>query len=166
MKKSSKIIAVISITAFSLFLIAIIGFLGFEVIYDMYYPFNIENESQSLDFYRIDDVKYYVYQQKVAVTMDGDNDSLDVRTGKYRDNWLNDSSENVLKGNFEKVAWNDDKLYILSDNKYYEFDINSYEVPKYYNGNSLATAYSLKEYSKSQFEKTFKNSYSFYWYDN
>ena len=72
----------------------------------------------------------------------------------------------MLKGKFEKVGWNDDKLYILSDDKYYEFDINSYEIPKNYNGSSLETAYSLKEYSKSQFEKNFKNFDSFDWYDN
>ena len=46
-------------------------------------------------------VKYYVYQQKVAVTMNGDNDSLDVRTGKYRDNWLNKGEEsNKNCGNY------------------------------------------------------------------
>lgn len=163
MKKSSKIIAAIFITLLSLILIVSAFLLLFEGIKLSYDP---SDESKSLDYYDIDDVKYYVYQQKVAVTMNGDNDSLDVRTGKYRDNWLNDSSENVLKGKFEKVGWNDDKLYILSDDKYYEFDINSYKIPKNYNGSSLETAYSLKEYSKSQFEKNFKNFDSFDWYDN
>lgn len=163
MNKSSKAISVISIVACSLLLLSIVGYMIFSIIWE---SSDVSDINKSLDFYRINNAQYYVYQQKVAVTMDGDNDSLDLRTGKYRENWLNNSSENVLKGNFQKVAWNNDKLYILSDDRYYEFDINSYEVPKNYDGNSSKLTYTLTEYSKSQFEKNYKSSDSFDWYDN
>lgn len=162
MNKSSKAISVISIVACSLLMLSLVGYMIFAIIWD---TTDASDINKSLDFYRINNAQYYVYQQKVAVTMNGNNDSLDLRTGRYRENWLNNSSENVLKGNFQKVAWNDDKLYILSDDKYYEFDINSYEVPKNYDGNSSKLTYTLKGYSKSQFEKNHKNSDSFDWYD-
>ncbi len=102
----------------------------------------------------------YTYKDKVRIEytrMGGEeNCTLSVR----RDTW--DSSYTILSGKFEKVGWHDDVLYILSNYKYYSFDIDSYIYPQKNNGNP--PDYELCEYSYSEFINSFSDYNDYHWF--
>lgn len=120
------------------------------------YNFNEHRKTEVM----IDSARY-TYQDKVRIEidriMDEKNSKLIVRT---KQDW--DSSYTVLSGEFEKVGWHDDVLYIMSDYKYYSFDINSYVYPQNINNNP--PVYEMLEYSYSEFITLFPNYQEYHWF--
>ncbi len=124
-----------------------------------YYP------EEDLTVYYMRNAINYEYQEKVAVQIrysSDRNDSLILRVSQTSDGWMScDGAYSILEGKFEKVGWNDDTLFILTDDTYYMFDINAYEVPA---DDNTEPVYELKEYSEEEFASAYPDSASFDWY--
>ncbi len=115
-----------------------------------YYP------EEDLTVYAGQSVIRYEYSEKVAVNIDyNGNDDLEI----------NGFTE--LESRFEKVAYNEGKLFIitkdiLTDEKYYMFDIEDYI--ENYNINHDYIDYELNEYSFEEFNKLYPDYENFDWY--
>ena len=71
----------------------------------------------------------------------------------------------ILTGDFSKHCWKDNKLFIIMEEIYYEFDINSYEPPAIDDEGNIN--YVLKEYTKEEFVNAYPDSESIFgwkWY--
>lgn len=71
----------------------------------------------------------------------------------------------ILSGDFSKHCWKDNKLFIIMEEIYYEFDINSYEPPAIDDAGNIN--YVLKEYTKEEFVNAYPDSQFFFgwnWY--
>lgn len=71
----------------------------------------------------------------------------------------------ILTGDFSKHCWKDNKLFIIMEEIYYEFDINSYEPPAIDDAGNIN--YVLKEYTKEEFVNAYPDSESVFgwkWY--
>lgn len=71
----------------------------------------------------------------------------------------------ILTGDFSKHCWKDNKLFIIMEEIYYEFDINSYEPPAIDDAGNIN--YVLKEYTKEEFVNAYPDSQFFFgwnWY--
>lgn len=128
-----------------------------------------EYSEQDLIVHGVRNATYYEYQHKVAVSIrySSSKDSLDLRTGGDDESWLGTSFtyKSVLTGDFEKVGWYNDNLFILIDEVYYSLDIDEYEIPQLdENGNREPPDYELKEYNESEFTSSYPNYKSFDWY--
>lgn len=101
-----------------------------------------------------------IYSDKIELFMSSSLYTKDVLYLKY---YTDDACwRSILRGDFEKAAWNDYKLFIKMEGTYYMFDINAYEVPqeKY-----AEPEYELKEYSEKEMIELYRNYESFNWYD-
>ena len=114
---------------------------------------------------------YYEYQEKIMVVIrySDRQDTLDLRTGGSSDNWCAslDSSHTILIGDFEKVAWYDDNLFILMEGTYYSIDIDEYEIAPLIEDedeNVLSPEYELKEYTETELKQLYPDYESFDWY--
>lgn len=105
------------------------------------------------------DFHTYTYSEKVKINMLRHNnlDSLEVKTGTDEDCFWNV----ILEDDFEKVAWNDYKIFILYDSTYYVFDIEKYEVPENKYDDPV---YEIMEYSSTQMEELYPDYESFDWF--
>lgn len=98
----------------------------------------------------------YEYSDKVAITLNNDGDDrLEI----------NNFAE--LESHFDKVAYNEGKLFIiaddvLTDKKYYMFDIDDYI--ENYNKDHDYIDYELYEYSFEEFKNTYPDYEGFDWY--
>jgi hypothetical protein len=111
----------------------------------------------------------YMYSEKVVVHISDSTSkdflSLATTDAKEDDSWVT-FAEEVLSGRFKKVGWNDFKLFILMDDKYYVLDINAYEVPELdKNGNPKEIEYELIEYSNVDFKAEFPDYKSYDWWN-
>ncbi len=80
-----------------------------------------EISGKSLTIYHSRNAVYYVYRDKVALTMpysDEKTDILSLRTDKSAVSWIN-CGYTILNGKFQAVGWYDDKLFILMNSVYY-----------------------------------------------
>ena len=82
--------------------------------------------------------------------------------------------QRILEADFQKAAFENDRLFILSDNVYYVLDISSFTVPEYPTvsyTNSLGIEvtedadirYDLQKYSIEAFESEYPDNSSFEW---
>lgn len=98
----------------------------------------------------------YEYSEKVAVTLNNNgDDSLEI----------NNSPE--LESHFDKVAYSEGKLFIitddiLTDKKYYMFDLDDYI--EHYNVNHEYNDYVLYEYSIEEFKDMYPDYENYDWY--
>lgn len=143
MKKYIKIL----ITILALFLIVAI-FSGCYNLFKTYYP------EENLEVFSGRNYTSYEFSKKVAIiTSNNNEDRFKLATDKGENWWYN--SKTVLSGDFEKIGYNDDMLFILMDNTYYVFDISSYDV--------LDGKYEFIELSISEFQKSYPDYESFDW---
>lgn len=106
---------------------------------------------EDLTIYAGQSVIRYEYSKEVAVTIDYDgDDSLEI-------NGFTD-----LECHFEKVAYKEGKLFILTEEKYYMFDINDYI--EHYNVDPDYNDYELYEYSIEEFKVLYPDYEDFDWY--
>lgn len=129
----------------------------------------VEISDQNAICYEAIDSVTYVYKNNVRVrltTMEN-SDSLCLNNDPNSTDAINDVWPSVLTGYFDIVRWNNDKLYIHYDNKYYEFDINSYNMPpvdEY--GEPQKPTYELIEYSEDDFVKKYPDYNDYYFYSH
>ena len=82
--------------------------------------------------------------------------------------------QRILEADFQKAAFENERLFILSDNVYYVLDISSFTVPEYPTvsyTNSLGIEvtedadirYDLQKYSIEAFESEYPDNSSFEW---
>lgn len=96
----------------------------------------------------------YEFSKKVAIITSSDKeDKFKLATDEGENWWKN--SKTVLSGDFEKIGYNDDILFILMNDIYYIFDISSYDV--------LDGDYEFVELSISEFQKSYPDYESFDW---
>lgn len=163
-------------------IICCIGFVGCSVedLFAEEYP------EEELFYKAGQDAEVYEYYGKVLVHISHSQDfpdRLQIKeiNGDYGSGNTSRPSGSVLidailKGHFDKVAWDDYKLFIYMKEKetYYCFDINSYHIPE------KATAptnkkgkirygkvnyeYDLKEYTVDEFKELYPNYEKFDWY--
>ena len=114
---------------------------------------------------------YYEYQEKIAVVLrySDKGDVLTLRTDETSESWMSMYGESyeILSGEFEKVGWYDDNLFILMDGTYYSIDIDEYEIApiiKDEDDNLLSPEYELKEYSEGEFKELYPAWEYFDWY--
>ena len=120
-------------------------------------------------------VQNYEYSEKVLVTISDHNDDkiqLNDGFGNYENYGLENNS--ILSGHFDKVAWNDYKLFVCMDEKYYCFDIKNYEVPNKATAptdkdgevcyNQIKPTYDLKQYSEKEMKELYPTYEEFEWY--
>lgn len=122
-----------------------------------------ENTEEELEIIWGIDGNTYNYSDKISVFIDSGSDSTDCLYLKFYPSegcW-----REILSGEFEKAAWNDYKFFLLMDDTYYLFDINSYEVPTDPAKKYDEPEYELKEYSEDEMKKLYPNYESFNWYD-
>lgn len=129
----------------------------------------VRNEEKNLTIYTVRNYMTYEYMNKVAIGISLDrsevNDELKIKI-KDEEHWRLsiDSSKIILEGKFETFAWYDDTLYILCNNKYYEFDIADYQMPNEFDedGNPIIE-YEMPEYNKDEFVSKYPNYNDFDW---
>ena len=82
--------------------------------------------------------------------------------------------QRILEADFQKASFENERLFILSDNVYYVLDISSFTVPEYPTvsyTNSLGIEvtedaeikYDLRKYSAEAFETEYPDNSSFEW---
>ena len=80
----------------------------------------------------------------------------------------------ILKGDFQKVAFEEERLFVFSDNKYYILDMDSYVMPEFptvtYTNEAgveitedVDIQYDLQECSSGMFEFLYPDNQSFEW---
>lgn len=109
--------------------------------------FTSTDSSEELKYSAGKNVQNYEYSEKVLITIsDNYDDTLQVKdsNGSY--------NNTLLSGYFDKVAWNDYKLFILTNDKYYCFDINS------------KIKYDLKEYTEKELKSLYPEYNEYEWY--
>lgn len=103
----------------------------------------------------------YIYSNKIELFMS--ESSIDKTDHLFIKYYTDDACwREILSGDFERVAWNDYKVFILMSGTYYMFDINAYKVP---NETYVEPEYELKEYSEKEMKELYPNYESFNWYD-
>ena len=113
----------------------------------------------------------YIYDKKVHLCFGHGRreDSL----GLYLDHACG-SERTILKGDFQKAAFEKERLFVFSENKYYILNMDSYVVPEYptvsYTNNAghevtedVEIQYDLQEYNGATFEALYPDSQSFEW---
>lgn len=109
----------------------------------------------------------YEYSNKLQLdicygTDYSDSLSLCNSTEPNSDNEFFKDGYTILTGDFSKHCWKNYKLFIIMDEIYYEFDINSYEPPAIDDAENIN--YVLKEYTKEEFVDAYPESkYIFGW---
>lgn len=137
--------------------------------------FTSKNNAEELVYSSGKNVQNYEYSKKVLVTIsDHYSDKLSLNDGT--DYYSTDKDDNfcILTGHFDKVAWNNYKLFINMKDKYYCFDIKSYNVPKtttspsnfddYYVDNNLKPEYELKKFTADDMKKLYPDYQDYEWY--
>lgn len=122
-----------------------------------------ENPEEELEIIWAIDGNTYKYSDKISIFLDkgsNSNDSIYLKYFPDEGSW-----REILSGEFEKVAWNDYKVFCLMEDTYYVFDINSYEVPTDPAKKYDESEYELKEYSGEEMKKLYPSYESFSWYD-
>lgn len=112
----------------------------------------------------------YEYSNKLQLdicygTDYSDSLSLCNSTEPNSDNEFFKDDYTILTGDFSKHCWKNYKLFIIMDEIYYEFDINSYEPPAIDDAGNIN--YVLKEYTKEEFVNAYpesKNIFGWNWY--
>ena len=155
-------------------LVVIVMFSGCSMLVVDNMLYNISHEyvpEEELAITRGNDCNSYKYQDKVVVEIkySDRNDLLGLRTDGSNDDWSAISSfyHTILEGDFEKVAWYDDNLFILMEGTYYSIDIDEYEIAPLIedeDGNVLSPEYELKEYTETEFKQLYPDHESFDWY--
>ncbi len=108
-------------------------------------------EDENLTVYTGQGTIRYEYSEIVAITLNNNgDDSLEI----------NNYTE--LESHFDKVAYNEGKLYIITDEKYYMFDIDDYI--EHYNVDPDYNDYELHEYSTEEFKELYPVYEDFVWY--
>ncbi len=127
---------------------------------------------------------YYEYYKKVGIIISFDHQLEDynrlvVRTdwssdwmdsGQEAITWINSERKalawngdkpqayTVLEGNFERVGWNDETLYIITDGNCYVFNIENYVV------GTDTNDIKLTEYTVDEFKRLYPRYKLFDWY--
>ncbi len=96
----------------------------------------------------------YEYSDRVDVTINYRDDEDDLLE-------LN-GHRNILEGYFDKVAYYEGELLILTNNTYYMFDIDKFIADP--EGEKPSPAYELNEYSIEEFKKLYPDYEDFDWY--
>ena len=136
----------------------VFSFCGCSSLFDMLTTKEVPEEELEIIWGRDSDT--YIYSDKIELSM---SSSLYTKDDLYLKYYTDDACwRSILRGDFEKAAWNDYKLFIKMEGTYYMFDINAYEVPqeKY-----AEPEYELKEYSEKEMKELYRNYESFNWYD-
>ena len=103
----------------------------------------------------------YKYSEKVVLHIHygaKNKDYIGVATTNYAvdDDWV-DSSNHVLSGTIDRFAWDNYTLFVCESNKYYVFDIKSYQ----YTSNVDSSI--LKKYNQKEFDDSFPENSKFEW---
>lgn len=148
-----------------IFIIFIVNLCSCDLLDELIGPHKIEE--QNLEVYSTRNSTSYLYMDKVEVAHTRNNgeytDSLILRIGE--DITSTDGNYVILSGKFDSVGWNNNVLYIYSDNNYYVFDIENYNVPEKNidKDKGQSPDYELLKYTKDEFVKKFPNYKDFYW---
>lgn len=121
-----------------------------------------EYPEEGLIVYTHRDVCKFEYSKKVAVILFTQpyDDTLRIRPNdKYDENWMN-TEKKLLEGYFDKVAYHEGKIFILCNEKYYMFNVDTYV----YSDEYYYPEYEFKEYTKEEFEKQYPQQEYFDWY--
>lgn len=113
----------------------------------------------------------YIYDEKVHLCFGHGRreDSL----GLYLDHACG-KEKIILEADFQKAAFEKERLFVFSENKYYILNMDSYVVPEYptvsYTNNAghevtedVEIQYDLQEYNGATFEALYPDSQSFEW---
>lgn len=113
----------------------------------------------------------YTYSDKVSVELNysGRIDFLKLKVTDKED-WKS-TAYCALEGEFTEAAWNDNKIFIhTDDNVYHVFDVKNYQVGKF-TSNSLGDktktpVYSLVNYTEIELSRKYPDYKTFEWYDH
>ncbi len=111
-------------------------------------------EKNLVIYYTIDST-VYEFSQKVIVDVSRSSyydDGLSIHISSYR------PDESILSGNFDKIGYNDDVIFILMDDTYYSFDIANYDVSDGREGE-----YELVEMTTAEFIEKYPDYEDFDW---
>lgn len=111
------------------------------------------------------DSSCYIYSDKVRVYMNNDflDDWLTIRANyQISDDDWDDDRRLLQSNNFEKAAYNDGKLFIFADDKYYMFNIDTYILDK--DSEYPYPDYEFVEYIPDEFIKQYPQYETFDWY--